>query len=169
MVILQNGFVRYQNECITVIKCWWETRLSYFTEPKLICFDVDGTLLTDEMENEGQYVKGIIPTETLIYLWKLGHKIAIVSPSPFLPRQFSGDNHLFKRNGSNDYRFENIIDARDYYEMSLLDTIYVDDLEANRKNVKMYVSESFSPEEFLNLIKQSESTEQSNTNGSGKN
>ena len=35
-----------------------------------------------------------------------------------------------------------------------------DDLEANRKNVKMYVSESFSPEEFLNLIKQSESTQQ---------
>ncbi len=129
-----------------------QTKLNkHLSEPKLICFDVDGTLLTDEMENEGQYVKGIIPTKTLIDLWKLGHKIAIVSPSPFLPKQFRGDNHWFKRNGSNDYRFENILDARIYYKMSLLDTIYVDDLEANRKNVKMYVSESFSPEEFLEI------------------
>ena len=81
----------------------------------LICFDVDGTLLTDEMKDGGEYVKGVIPTNMLIDLWKLGHKIAIVSPSPYLPKQFSGDNHWFKRNSSNDYRWENINDAMIYY------------------------------------------------------
>ena len=124
-------------------------------EPKLICFDVDGTLLSEEMKGMGQYVEGVIPTALLIELENQGHKIAIVSPSPYLPRRYANEKHWFKRNGSNDYRFENILDARNYYEMSLLDTIYVDDLEANRKNVLMYVSESFSPQEFLNLTEHS--------------
>lgn len=115
----------------------------------LICFDVDGTLLSDEMKGMGQYMEGIIPTEKLIELEKQGHKIAIVSPSPYLPRRYANEKHWFKRNGSNDYRFENIVDARNYYGMCLLDTIYVDDLEGNHKNVKMYVKESFTPEQFM--------------------
>ena len=120
---------------------------------ELLCFDVDGTLLTEEMCGEGEYVKGIIPTKLLIDLWKQGYKIAIVSPSPFLPRQFSGTNHWFKRNGSNDYRWENIMDAREYYKTSLFDTIYIDDLQANRNNVNLWVKESYSPEEFLLKLK----------------
>lgn len=120
----------------------------------LICFDVDGTLLTDEMNNEGEYVKGIIPTTVLIDLWKQGHKIAIVSPSPFLPRQFSGDNHWFKRNSSNDYRWENIRDAMKYYHYSDLDgLIYVDDLIGNHRLVKKEIPTigCYTPKEFMKI------------------
>ena len=118
----------------------------------LFCLDVDGTLLTEEMKGMGQYVEGIIPTQILIALENMGHIIAIVSPSPFLPRRYANSSHWFKRNGDNTYRFENIMDARNYHQMPLSHTIYVDDLEANRKSVATrYVSESFSPEKFLEM------------------
>ena len=118
------------------------------TKP-LICFDVDGTLLTKEMDNEGEYVKGIIPTELLIDLWKQGFRIAIVSPSPFLPQQFSGDNHWFKEYGSNEYRWKNVDDAIDFYKTNRFNCIYVDDLEANRKQLEKIDVISYSPEKFL--------------------
>jgi len=119
---------------------------------QLICFDVDGTLLTKEMENEGQYVKGIIPTSLLIKLWKKDYGIAIVSPSPYLPNQFSGDNHWFKRNGSNDYRWENVDDAIKYYKTNRFNTIYVDDLESNRKQLEKLDVISYSPEQFVSIF-----------------
>ena len=47
---------------------------------QLICFDVDGTLLTKEMENEGQYVKGIIPTSLLLNYGKKIMDSASINP-----------------------------------------------------------------------------------------
>lgn len=118
----------------------------------LYCFDVDGTLLTKEMEKEGQYVKGIIPTEKLIQIWKSGNFVAIVSPSPYLPEQFSGSNHWFKKNGSNEYRWENVLAAQKFYGVSPNDTIYVDDLKANRKQLETHGVKSYSPEEFMKIV-----------------
>ena len=114
----------------------------------LICFDVDETLLTDE--GYGQYVEGIIPTEWLIQLQNKGHKIAIVSPSPFLPKIFR-EKHWFKRNGSNDYRWENIKDAMSYYNIpDTEEVIYVDDLIGNHDIVTKVSHNVYcvTPEEF---------------------
>lgn len=123
-----------------------------------MCFDVDGTLLTDEMDGEGDYVKGIIPTQHLINLWKNGHQIAIVSPSPFLPVQFSGDNHWFKRNSSNDYRWENIKDAMKYYKNDGFGVMYIDDLMGNHKLVKKELpfTVCYTPKEFMDITLQIE-------------
>jgi len=118
----------------------------------LYCFDVDGTLLTEEMKGMGQYVEGIIPTEELIKLEKQGHTVVIVSPSPYLPKRYTDANHWFKRNGSNDYRWENIQDAQIAHGIPVIETVYIDDLESNRNNVKIYVKESYSPEEFMELL-----------------
>ena len=96
----------------------------------LFCFDVDGTLLTNKMDNEGQYVKGIIPTIILDRLQQQGHHVVIVSPSPFRPDGFK----VFDRNGSNDYRWENIKDAMEYYGYSgwcYGSVVYIDDLHGN--------------------------------------
>lgn len=115
----------------------------------LFCFDVDGTLLTDKMDNEGQYVKGVIPTIILNRLEQQGHKVAIVSPSPFRPDGFK----VFDRNGSNDYRWENINDAMDYYGMAKEDIIYVDDLPSNRQQILFWGAfNTMSPEIFMCLI-----------------
>ena len=115
----------------------------------LFCFDVDGTLLTDEMENEGQYVKGTIPTKTLSLLELAGHKVVIVSPSPFRPDGFK----VFARNESNDYRWENIQDAMDYYGITdKSDVIYVDDLQLNRIMIIQWGVDSYSPNGFLMFI-----------------
>lgn len=119
----------------------------------LIAFDVDGTLLTKEMEGMGQYVEGIIPTSILINLEKQGYIITIVSPSPYLPKIYQNDEHWFCRNGSNDYRWSNIVDAQKFYGITKDDTIYIDDLEGNHKNVKNYVKLSYFPQEFLDDIK----------------
>jgi hypothetical protein len=116
----------------------------------LFTFDVDETLLTEEMENEGQYVKGVIPTQILMDLESNGHDIAVVSPSPFLPKQYADDNHWFKRNGNSFCRLENIRDAQKYYKTDDKDTIYVDDLVGV---LKMIMSQSkincFTPEQFM--------------------
>ena len=115
----------------------------------LLCFDCDGTLLTDKMENEGQYVKGVIPTKTLTRLEEQGHKVVIVSPSPFRPDGFK----VFARNGSNDYRWENIKDAMEYYGIGEEQVIYVDDLEANRNQlIKFGIPFVFSPEAFMLMM-----------------
>ena len=114
----------------------------------LYCFDVDGTLLSEEMKDEGQYVKGIIPTTSLKKLEAKGHTIAIVSPSPYLPACYTNDDHWFSRNGSNDYRWENINDAMKHYKMPKESVRYVDDLESNRKQIEEWGVISYSPEEF---------------------
>ncbi len=115
----------------------------------MFAFDVDGTLLTDKMDNEGQYVKGIIPTIVLTRLEQQGHKVVIVSPSPFRPDGFK----VFARNGSNDYRWENINDAIIYYGMSKEDVIYIDDLESNRKQLlKWGVCTVVEPDVFMILF-----------------
>ena len=112
----------------------------------LFCFDVDGTLLTDKMKDEGQYVKGIIPTSILRELEQKGHRVVIVSPSPFGPGGFK----VFARNGSNDYRWENIKDAMDYYGYSKDHTVYVDDLQSNLHQImKFGISSVFTPEAFM--------------------
>lgn len=115
----------------------------------LFCFDVDGTLLTDEMENEGQYVKGIIPTELLIRLEKEGHKIAVVSPSPYLPKRYT--DNWFKEYGSNEYRWKNVQDAMVAHNFKESETIYIDDLEANRNQLHEQGIFAISPEEFMRL------------------
>ena len=120
---------------------------------KLICFDVDGTLKTDEMGNEGQYVKGIIPTDVLMELEQGGTKIAVVSPSPYLPKRYTDKNHWFKDYGSNSYRWRNVQEAMDKYNVLPSETLYVDDLEANRKQLENYDVKSLSPEEFLEWVK----------------
>jgi len=116
---------------------------------KLFCFDVDGTLLTEEMEKEIGYVRGKIPTEKLIDLEKKGNKIAIVSPSPYLPERYANDDHWFKDFGSNEYRWANILKACNFNEISFENTIYVDDLEANRNQMEEIGIKSYSPYEFL--------------------
>lgn len=119
-----------------------------YHKKKLFAFDVDGTLLTEEMKNEGQYVKGIILTEKLIELEK-NNKVVIVSPSPFLPKRYANKKHWFKKFGSNEYRWANVTLAASVNGISLEDTIYVDDLEANRKQLEKLHVKSYSPEDFM--------------------
>lgn len=115
----------------------------------LFAFDCDGTLLTDKMDKEGQYVKGVIPTIILDRLAQQGHRVVIVSPSPFGPEGFK----VFARNGSNDYRWENIKDAMDYYGMDNSEVAYIDDLEANRNQlIKFGIPFVYSPEVFMMYI-----------------
>ena len=115
---------------------------------QLICFDIDGTLLTDKMENEGQYVKGIIPESELRRLQTLGFDIAIVSPSPFNPNGFP----VFAEYGSNEYRWKNVDDAISYYRQNRFNTIYVDDLQANRNQLEKIDVISYTPEHFMELF-----------------
>jgi len=124
---------------------------SKYHTKKLFAFDVDGTLLTEEMKDEGQYVKGIIPTEKLIELEK-NNKVVIVSPSPFLPKIYADKEHWFKKYGSNEYRWANVALAASVYGISYEDTIYVDDLEANRKQLEKLHIKSYSPEDFMTWL-----------------
>ena len=119
----------------------------------LICFDVDGTLDCKDNDNESSYLKGIIPEKLLVELWKKGHEIAIVSPSPYFPDKWKGKNHWFAEFGSNEMRWRNISDAMAFYKRTSDLTIYVDDLEANRKNVLKIFQDitCYSPEEFMRL------------------
>jgi len=118
---------------------------------QLICFDVDGSLECKENDNE-EYLKGVVPENLLVKLWKKGYAIAIVSPSPYFPDKWKGDNHWFKRNGSNDYRWENVDDAIKYYKTERLNTTYVDDLKANRIQLKKLNVISYSPEDFMEIF-----------------
>ena len=124
---------------------------SKYHKKKLFAFDVDGTLLTEEMKDEGQYVKGIIPTEKLIELEK-NNIVVIVSPSPFLPKRYANKKHWFKKFGSNESRWANVLLARSFYGISFEDTIYVDDLEANRKQLEKLYVKSYSPEDFMTWL-----------------
>jgi len=116
----------------------------------LFCFDVDGTLDCKENDNE-EYLKGTIPEDVLVELWKKGHKITIVSPSPFFPKKWKGENHWFARNDSNDYRWENIKDAISYYMMDKFNTIYIDDLPSNRSKIQEWGVISFDPDTFMEI------------------
>lgn len=118
----------------------------------MYCFDVDGTLLSGEMKDEGEYVRGIIPTTELKKLEAKGNIICIVSPSPFLPAEYTDDKHWFNRNGSNDYRWENINDAMKAHDIPKESVVYVDDLESNRKQIEEWGVISYSPKEFMNVI-----------------
>jgi FMN phosphatase YigB (HAD superfamily) len=120
-------------------------------KPKLICFDIDGTLDCQENDNE-QYLKGIVPTEVLLTLQNQGINIALVSPSPYGPEAFKNDKHWFQRNGSNDYRWENVLDAMNAFAVSRDETMYVDDLEANRNQLLKEGVESVSPEGFMFIV-----------------
>ena len=112
----------------------------------LFCFDVDGTLLTDKMDGEGQYVKGMIPTSILTKLEIKGHKVVIVSPSPFRPDGFK----VFAEYGSNEFRWKNIESAMDYYGITKDQTVYVDDLKSNVQQIRDYgIPFVYSPEAFM--------------------
>lgn len=119
---------------------------------KLVCFDIDGTLDTAEMENEGQYVQGIVPTEVLLTLQNKSINVALVSPSPFGPEAFKDSKHWFCKNGSNDYRWENVLEAMNSFAVSKAETVYVDDLESNRNQLLGEGVQSYSPEEFMFII-----------------
>jgi hypothetical protein len=120
---------------------------------KLICLDVDGTLDCKENDNE-QYLKGIVPTKLLLELQNKGINIALCSPSPYSPETFRNSSHWFCRNGSNDYRWENVIDAMNTFRIMKSETIYVDDLESNRNQLIREGVTSYSPEEFMILAKE---------------
>lgn len=114
----------------------------------LFCFDVDGTLDCDEMKGMGEYVQGIIPEQAIRDLIKSNIYVAIVSPSPYYPHDLLG-NAVFNEYGSNEYRWKNVQDAIDHFKQNKLTTIYVDDLEANRRQLQEYGVKSISPEEFM--------------------
>ena len=115
---------------------------------KLITLDVDGTLDCKENDNE-QYLKGIIPTSLLLDLQKKGINIALCSPSPYSPQVFRNSSHWFCKNGSNDYRWENVIEAINTFKVTKAETIYVDDLESNRNQLLKEGVQSYSPEGFM--------------------
>ncbi len=124
----------------------------------LFCFDVDGTLLTDRMKDMGQYVEGVIPTNELIKLEEQGHKIAICSPSPYLPDEYANEKHWFKVNSSNDYRWENIKDAMRFYDFTdNTQVFYVDDLIGNCKQVVKHFEgiNVYTPEAFMEWLNKS--------------
>lgn len=119
----------------------------------LLCFDVYGTL--DCKENGGEeYLKGIIPTSLLESL-ESKFDIAIVSPSPYFHKQYKNGKHWFGRNGSNDYRLENLNDAASRYHVDYFAMIYVDDLEGNRKMIEKQTHGDlicYSPEQFMSIF-----------------
>ena len=119
------------------------------TDKMLFCFDVDGTLTNQKMIGDKFTYAGIIPTHVLVYLISYGHRVAIVSPSPYFPEGF--ESMVYAKNGSNDYRWENIENAM--VANNILDknsVVYVDDLKANRDKIKTWgVREVYSPEEFM--------------------
>lgn len=117
----------------------------------LFTFDVDGTLLTEEMQNEGEYVKGSIPTEKLVQLEDEGNTVVIVSNSPFLPKRYENEFQWIKDFGSNDYRWLNVKKAIQIHRYAIEDTIYVDDLEANRKQLEKFGVKSYTPQEFMKI------------------
>lgn len=119
---------------------------------KLVCFDIDGTLLTEEMANEGQYVVGTIPTEVLMTLQNKGINVALVSPSPYGPEAFKNDKHWFCRNGSNEYRWSNVLDAMNAFAVSRDETIYVDDLDANINQLLKEGVQSYTPDGFMFIL-----------------
>lgn len=123
-------------------------------ESMLICFDVDGTI--DCKENDGEeYLKGIIPENDIVELWKKGHKIAICSPSPYFPQKWKGDNHWFQRNGDGFCRWENIQDAMKFYNITDKDkVIYVDDLRGTLKIVRDVngLKHVYTPEGFMEYM-----------------
>lgn len=118
----------------------------------LFTFDIDGTLSNNTMNDYGEHVRGIIPTSVLIKLILDGHKVALVSPSPFYPEGF--DNMVFAPNGSNEYRWENVREAMKWNNItSKDDVVYIDDLKANRENVRKWgIKQVYSPEEFMKEI-----------------
>lgn len=79
----------------------------------LICFDTDGTLLTEEMIDGGQYVMGVIPTDILSSLEQRGFSICIVSPSPYYPKYENGSPifRMSNREASGTYRHANLLSA----------------------------------------------------------
>ena len=105
------------------------------------------------MKGEGEYVRGKIPTHVLVDQLSAGHNVAIVSPSPFFPDGF--DRCVFATWGSNDMRWKNIEEAMTFNNvLDKDDVIYVDDLEANRNQLRAWgVKQVFSPEEFLEKVK----------------
>jgi hypothetical protein len=113
----------------------------------LFVFDVDGTLLCDEMKGMGQYVEGVIPTAILDRLLEQGNCIAIASPSPYYPHKYR--DFVFCPFGSNEYRWRNVMDAMIAFDKPKTDTIYIDDLEANRAQLQDWGVRSLSPEAFM--------------------
>ncbi len=118
----------------------------------LYCFDVDGTIDCKENDSE-EYLKGVIKTDVLLDLEKQGHKIAIVSSSPFFPEKWKGDNYWFKRNADGFCRLQNIRDAQKYHGVSDYETIYIDDLKGVLTMIRDQSNITcFSPKDFLSSI-----------------
>jgi hypothetical protein len=83
----------------------------------ILAFDIDGTLLTKEMDDEGEYMKGLIRTEELTALSEKGFSITIVSPSPFYPKNKDGIPmfQMFQEWGGDTMRWKNLADAENYF------------------------------------------------------
>lgn len=120
---------------------------------KLFVFDVDRTLLTQEMDDESDYVKGVITTERLDQLEKQGHCVCITSPSPFVDKRYRDGKHWIKNFESNDDRWLAVKNAMNLHGFNAENTIYIDDSEELRKQVKGALGiKVLSPEEFLQSI-----------------
>lgn len=122
-------------------------------QPYLYCFDVDGTLLTKEMVNESEHIKGIIKEDVLDQLEQYGHKIVIVSPSPYLPAKYKNKDHWIKDYVVNEERFLNVKKAMSLYGYTKDNTIYIDDSESLRNQVsKALEVKVLSSEQFLSSL-----------------
>ena len=119
---------------------------------KLFCFDIDGTLDTEEMAKRGElhggYVMGGISEYILKEIESHGSHVAIVSPSPFAPKGFK----VIADFGSNDYRWRNVFDAMKHFRITKIDdVVYIDDLSANRIQLQSYAIRVYSPSSFMTL------------------
>ncbi|MCV0372648.1 MAG: hypothetical protein K5793_03745 [Nitrosarchaeum sp.] len=120
---------------------------------RLYCFDVDGTLLTDENCND-EYLKGIIESNVLLQLEKEGNVVVIVSPSPYLDKEFRDERHWIKEYVNNDDRWLNVKKAMSLYGFDEKSTIYIDDnIELCGKVENALGVLCIQPEDFINWLK----------------
>ncbi len=89
----------------------------------LICFDIDGTL--ECKEDDSEYINGPVKLTTLDHLAKK-HRIVIVSPSPYYPKDDNGRSlyPIFSKYESNTYRHLNLLEAKESFPVDGLN-IYV--------------------------------------------
>ena len=81
----------------------------------LICFDTDGVF--KQSIEHSEYIEGPIDPKRIQDLEKQGVSVAIVSPSPYYPKQPNGE-HMFSTLGywkNNSDRHRNLEAARKFY------------------------------------------------------
>lgn len=76
--------------------------------------DIDGTI--ESTEEKSEYVNGPIKIIHL-YTLELDHKIVLVSPSPYFPKNMKGESiyPIIADFGSGEMRYANLLKAKDVY------------------------------------------------------